>query len=133
MTMIECKTTRAGELEQRVAVRTHTFAVDGSVAAGGADAAPNPHDYFDAALAACKAVTATMYAEHKGIPLERGEGECESDATHEREGRYAYRVKLTWIGANLTDEQRAGLHRAAKACPISKLMTTSEITIETIE
>jgi len=44
---------------------------------------------------------------------------------------YAFRVELTFHGV-LSDEQRTQLHRAAAACPITKLMTTAEIRIATI-
>lgn len=32
----------------------------------------------------------------------------------------------------MTDEQRAALHQTVAACPIHKLMTTSEVEIETL-
>ena len=36
---------------------------------GGESSAPSPHDYFDAALGACKALTLKLYAQRKEIPL----------------------------------------------------------------
>lgn len=32
---------------------------------GGDDSAPSPHDYFDAALASCKALTVRLYAQKR--------------------------------------------------------------------
>jgi putative redox protein len=72
------------------------------------------------------------YAKRHAMPLERVECVVESDDSHEREGVYTFRVQLTFHGP-LTDEQRTQLHRAAAGCPITKLMTTAEIRIETIE
>ena len=47
---------------------------------GGEDSAPSAHDYFDASLAACKALTAVWFARRNGIPLERVESHVERDA-----------------------------------------------------
>jgi len=91
---------------------------------------PSPHDYFDAALASCKALTAIWYAKRRGIPLERVATRVERDDHAEREGQYRLRVHLDFQGP-LTDEQHALLRRAADNCPIHKLMTRAEITIET--
>ena len=97
---------------------------------GGESSAPSPHDYFDAALGACKALTVKLYAQKKGIPLTGVTVEVKHDATEEQQGKYALHVKLTLKGV-LTDAQREELHRVADKCPVHKLMTTAEITIET--
>ena len=97
---------------------------------GGESSAPSPHDYFDAALGACKALTVKLYAQKKDIPLTGVTVEVKHDATEEQQGKYALHVKLTLKGV-LTDAQREELHRVADKCPVHKLMTTAEITIET--
>lgn len=56
--------------------------------------------------------------------------EVTHDSTEEQKGRYTLNVKLTLKGV-LTDEQREELHRVADRCPVHKLMTTAEVTIET--
>lgn len=131
MSTIETETIVAGEYPQTVRVRNHAFTADASVSSGGNDTAPGPHDLFDASLAACRAITAMWFAKRKGIPLERVDTRVESDDTDERKGVYRFRVHVSFHGP-LTDEQRAALHRAADACPITKLMTKAEITIENI-
>ena len=98
--------------------------------AGGRDEAPSAHDYFDASLAACKSLTAVWYAKRNGIPLERVESQVERDASEERKGRYVLRVRLKFHGP-LTDEQKKRLYDAVSRCPVHKLMTTTEIAIET--
>lgn len=97
---------------------------------GGESSAPSPHDYFDAALGACKALTVKLYAQKKDIPLTGVTVEVKHDASEEQQGKYALHVKLTLKGV-LTDAQRDELHRVADKCPVHKLMTTAEITIET--
>ena len=130
MNTIDTKTIRPGEFPIDVRVRTHTFTADASVGAGGNDSAPGPHDYFDSALAACKAITALWYAKRHDIPLERVETHVESDDSEERKGVYKLRVRVELIGP-LTDDQRAQVQRAIAACPIHKLMTTADVQIET--
>lgn len=56
--------------------------------------------------------------------------EVTHDSTEEQKGKYKLNVKLTLKGV-LTDEQRTELHRVADKCPVHKLMTTAEISIET--
>lgn len=129
MNAIDAKTVRAGEYPLDVRVRKHTFTADASVSAGGQDSAPGPHDYFDSALAACKAITAMWYAKRHGIPLERVESHVESDDGDERKGIYKMKVRVELFGP-LTDDQKAQVQRAIAACPIHKLMTTSDVQIE---
>ena len=56
-----------------VHVRKHIIPADGSLEEGGSDAGPSPHDLYDAALAACKALTVVWYAKRKAYPLEQVE------------------------------------------------------------
>jgi putative redox protein len=130
MRTVDCETERAGEYPQRIRVRErHELRGDEGPANGGQDTAPSPHDYFDAALASCKAATALWFAKRKGIPLERVEAHVDRDDGEERSGRYKLRVRMAYHGP-LTDEDRARLDAAVARCPIHKLMTTSEIEIE---
>ncbi|MDE1166291.1 MAG: OsmC family protein [Pseudomonas sp.] len=108
----------------------HELFTDLPTSLGGDDSAPSPHDYFDAALGACKALTLKLYAQKKGIPLTGVTVEVKHDASQEQKGKYLLNVKLTLKGV-LTDEQRAELHRVADRCPVHKLMTTAEVSIDT--
>jgi len=129
MNEIDTRTIRAGEYPIELRVRKHTFTADASVGAGGQDSAPGAHDLFDSALATCKAHTALWYAKRHGIPLERVESHVESDDSQESAGVYKIRVRVELFGP-LSDEQRAQVQRAIAACPIHKLMTTSDVQIE---
>ncbi len=128
--MIDCETERPNEFPQILRVRKHTLHADVGAALGGADSAPGPHDYFDAALAACKALTATWYAKQKNIPLERVETHVERDDAKEREGTYVLKVKVAFHGP-LSSEQRKKLYEVVAKCPIHKLMTTTDVVVET--
>jgi putative redox protein len=130
MNVVDCETERPGEFRQVVCVRAHTFNSD-SGPTDSVDSAPSAHDYFDAALATCKALTATWFARRNGIPLERVESHVERDDSQERAGVYRLRVRVAFHGP-LSDEQRATLARAVSHCPVHKLMTTTEVQIETV-
>ncbi|GAB2838073.1 OsmC family protein [Pseudoduganella ginsengisoli] len=110
-------------------VRNHIISVDGTLEEGGDDAGPNPHDLYDAAISACKALTVVWYAKRKGYPVEDVQVTTERDASEERKGVYRLATTLHLTG-NLTDAQRAELLSAAQKCPVHKLMTavTTEIT-----
>jgi len=119
--MIKSATTHG--TKQTVTIGAHELAADLADSGG-----PSPHDYFDTALATCKALTAHWYAKRHDIPLERVEAEVQRDQTDERKGVYRLAVKVEFHGP-ISDEQRAALYRAIGACPIHKLMTTSEVVI----
>lgn len=130
--IVECASIDAGAYPQELRTRSHVFRADVGRESGSADSAPSPHDYFDAALASCKALTAIWYARRHGIPLERVATRVERDDHSERQGQYRLRVHVDFQGP-LTQDQRALLRRAADNCPIHKLMTRAEIAIETID
>ena len=112
-----------------VHVGTHLISADGTLEEGGSDAGPSPHDLYDAAISACKALTVVWYAKRKAIPLEDVRVTVDRDASEERKGVYRLATTLHVTGA-LTDAQREELLTVAQKCPIHKLMTavTTEIT-----
>ena len=128
--MIHSETEVPNSYPQVIKIRKHTLHADVSESLGSTDSAPGAHDYFDMALAACKTLTATWYARKNQIPLERVEARIERDDSEERKGKYVLKVRLAFHGP-LTPEQRLRLYNAISACPIHKLMTTSEVVIET--
>ena len=106
------------------------LATDMPTELGGESSAPDPHDFFDTALGACKALTVTQYARARGMPLTGIKVAVSRDASKEREGHYTLAVSLTLEG-ELTDEQRAKLLAIADKCPVHKLMTSTEIHVDT--
>jgi putative redox protein len=118
-------------LLQRISIGPHTLHSDVSVELGGAGAAPEPHDLFDAALGACQALTLALYAKQRGLSLEGLDVQLSRDDSQERQGVYRLDVELTLHGA-LDDAQRQQLLRIADKCPIHKLMTSSEVQVSTL-
>lgn len=125
---IELQRIPGAPMAQTVHIREHEFVVDGSVEEGGADGGPNPHDLYDAALGACKALTVLWYARRKGIPVQDVQTVIERDASAERLGTYRLVARLQ-VSGDLTDAQLSELQAAAHKCPVHKLMTavTTEI------
>ena len=119
---------RTAKMRHIVAVRNHRFAVDELEAVGGEDSGPTPHDLYDAALAACKALTVLWYANRKQIPVEDIEVTVERDDSEERKGTYRLRTMLALTGP-LSAAQREELLNVAGKCPVHRLMTqvTTEI------
>jgi len=128
--MVDCESEEPNLYPQVLHIRKHTLRADVGAESGSTDSAPGAHDYFDAALAACKTLTAMWYAKRNGIPLERVESHVERDDTGERQGTYVLKVRLAFHGP-LTDDQRIKLYNAVGHCPVHKLMTTTDVRIET--
>ena len=112
-------------------VRNHIISVDGTVEEGGSDAGPSPHDLYDAAISACKALTVVWYAKRKGYALENVEVTTERDDSEERKGVYRLAATVHLTG-DLSETQRAELLSAAQKCPVHKLMTAVTTEISTV-
>ena len=122
---------RAHKMQHTVHVRDHAFAIDEPPSNGGEDLGLTPHDVYDSALGACKAMTVLWYANRKQIPVEDIRVTVDRDDSAERQGVYRLRVTLAVTGA-LSDAQRQELLKVAEKCPVHKLMTvvTTEVVTE---
>jgi len=132
--------TRQGRFQQSVAVGPHRFLADEPVKVGGMDSGPGPYDLLLAGLGACTAMTLRLYAEHKGLPLDRVSvtlthgkihaADCEHCET--REGKIDRIERAITIDGELDAEQRKRLMEIADKCPVHRTLT-SEIDIRTVE
>ncbi|MCE9662425.1 OsmC family protein [Halomonas sp. M5N1S17] len=104
--------------------------VDVPRAFGGEGSAPDPHDYFDLSLGACKAITAQMYAKRKQWPLEGVSVTINRDDSEERKGTYRLEVVMTFHGID-DPAQRQRLEEISHKCPIHRLMTSSTVEVTT--
>lgn len=122
------------KMKHTVQVRQHRFDMDEPEANGGEDLGITPHEVYDSALGACKAMTVLWYARRKQIPVEEIEATVERDDSDERRGTYRLTVHLR-LGGTLTDAQRQELLNVAEKCPIHKLMTqsTTEVTTRLVD
>lgn len=128
---IELKRTQHSATAQTVSIGKHSFTADMTIAEGGAEAGPSPHDLYDAALGACKALTVLWYANKKGIPIDDIHTSITRDSSAEKSGVYRLDATLR-ISGDLSDAQLQELAAVAGKCPLHKLMTavTTEITTE---
>jgi putative redox protein len=119
----------SAELRQLIHIGVHQLPTDLDATMGGEESGPSPHDLYDAALGACKALTILWYAKRNNIPVQMMEILVDRDTSREREGTYRLDTRLNLTG-NLSDSQRQTLLRVAAHCPIHRLMTevTTEIT-----
>lgn len=121
----------SGLMKHNIQIREHTLIADVDAGMGGEDAGPSPHDLYDSALGACKALTVLWYAKRKNIPVDNVEVVVERDSSEESKGTYRLKTLLSVTG-DLSDAQREELLKVAGKCPVHKLMTqvTTEITTD---
>lgn len=112
----------AQKMKHTVHVRQHAFTVDEPDSNGGEDLGPTPHEIYDSALGACKALTMLWYARRKQIPVDDIQVSVERDDSQERQGLYKLRAVVHISGA-LSEAQRQELLVVAGKCPVHKLMT----------
>lgn len=127
---VELNRDKTYDLAQGVTIGRHALIADATHAEGGDDAGPSPHDLYDAALGACKAITVMWYARKKGIPVEDVNTVVTRDDSGERAGIYKLTATLQIRGA-LSDAQLQELEAVAKKCPVHKLMSTVTTEIAT--
>ncbi len=121
---------RTHKMKHTVHVRHHSFAIDEPPSNGGEDEGITPHDVYDSAIGACKAMTVLWYAQRKQIPVDDIRATVERDDSEERQGTYRLRVTLSLTGP-LSDAQRAELLAVANKCPVHKLMTVATTEVHT--
>jgi len=126
-------------LQQQVITEGHSFISDEPIKLKGDGLGPNPYDLLLAGLGSCTSMTISLYARHKGIPLESVEvklnykriydqdcQDCEADQKFLH--KITKQIKLT---GDLTDEQRARLLEISSKCPVHKTLT-SRIMVEDV-
>ena len=87
---------------------------------GGLGSGPDPYEVLAAALGACTSMTLRLYAERKGIPLER----VQVSVRHRRasiESKDRFERTITLEGP-LDADQRARLLMMAERCPVHRTL-----------
>lgn len=114
---------------------THTFTADEPIPVG-TDAGPDPYALLLGSLAACKVMTAHMYAERKGWPLESVELALDIQCIHARDCEVCESdpdAKINLIEGqiafhgDLTAEQRERLREIADKCPVHRTLTSETV------
>ncbi|MGF1629437.1 MAG: alpha/beta fold hydrolase [Kiloniellaceae bacterium] len=130
--------TGEGKFTQRIAAGPHTLRADEPESVGGLDSGPSPYDFLLAGLGACTAMTLRLYAERKGLALERtrvtlshAKVHAEDCATCEtKEGKIDRIERVIDMTGELSPEERRRLLEIADKCPVHRTLQ-SEVQIET--
>jgi uncharacterized OsmC-like protein/fermentation-respiration switch protein FrsA (DUF1100 family) len=130
--------TREGKFTQQVVMGKHSLHADEPVDAGGLDRGPGPYDLLLASLGACTSMTIRMYADLKGLPLQRVTVELQHEKIHAqdcadcntREGKIDRIERLIDLEGDLVESQRAKLIEIANKCPVHRTLH-SEVKIST--
>lgn len=120
--MIQLQKNDTGIYRQRIRIDGHEILADVKADIGGEDSAPDPHGLLDSSLAACTAITLTMFAKRRGMPLDSVNIDIERDDSKEKSGEYSLAMKIEFVGA-LSDEQKQQLAGIVEKCPIHKLLS----------
>ena len=115
-----------GKLKQIIEIGNHQIIADEPLSVGGDDQGPGPTELLEAALGSCTAITVTIVAQRKQMPLKDVRVEITPEKTTE-----AYRLhrKIELVG-DLTAEQREYLLGIANKCPVHKILS-GKIEIDT--
>ncbi|MEL6891519.1 MAG: bifunctional alpha/beta hydrolase/OsmC family protein [Actinomycetota bacterium] len=129
--------TAQGPFLNHVVVGSHHLLADEPTSIGGFDAGPAPYDFLGAALGACTSMTLRMYADRKGLPLDRVTVEVDHAKVHADDcvecadnetltGRSGmidrFERRITIEGDELTDAQRQRLLEIADRCPVHRTL-----------
>jgi putative redox protein len=130
-----------GGYHTSITARHHTVHADAPIADGGTDTSPTPEELFLGSLGACAAMTAKMYANRKGWPLldvevaldvERKPREAYPDVPGDAPFVHEVSEKITLIGPDLTDEQRARILEIMGRCPVRRIVTGPVFILEEV-
>ena len=130
--------TGTGKYAQAVSVGgKHGLLADEPVHYGGTDTGPSPYDLLLAGLGACTTMTLRMYADRKGLPVDRlavtlshkkiHAEDCESCET--QTGKIDRIERLIDITGNLDPDTRARMLEIADKCPVHRTLH-SEVLVE---
>lgn len=130
--------TEAGKFTNTIVTGSgHVIAADEPQSVGGDDTGATPYDFLLSALGACKTMTMRMYADRKGLALERAEVRLSHDKIYAKDCENCettsgkidqIKAEITLTG-DLNDDERQKIFEIAERCPVHKTIT-SEIIIE---
>ena len=124
-----------GGLHHEVFVGSHRLSADEPPHLGGSDQGPNPYDLLLASLGACTAMTVTMYAQRKGMPLRGVTTRLRHSRIHaddcaacETEKGKLDSIELSIeLDGPLRDEQRSTLLEVSHKCPVPRTPTPEKV------
>ncbi len=130
--------TGEGKFANRVSIGgEHQLLADEPVTYGGSDTGPSPYDFLLTALGACKSMTMRMYAERKGIAMDRCRVMLRHDKIHAKdcadcatETGVIDDISIDIeIAGEMDDETRRRVADIADKCPVHRTLH-SEVRIK---
>lgn len=134
--------TLTGGTEVTVSNGRHSWKADEPAEKGGTDTGPTPYEMLLGSLAACTAVTLSLYVQHKGIELEGVEAEYEFDRVHADDCRDCEQETTGFIDrissavrlrGTFDDAQKARLAQIVRRCPVHKTLEKGVHMVDTVE
>jgi len=130
--------TGEGKFTQRIAAGAHRLRADEPESFGGLDSGPSPYDLLLAGLGACTSMTLRLYAERKGLTLEKTRVTLAHEKIHAEDcadcetkaGKIDRIERVIELSGQLSDDERRRLLEIADKCPVHRTLE-SEILIET--
>ena len=104
-----------GRYAQRITAGRHVLTADEPTSIGGDDTGPNPYDLFLAALGACTSMTLRMYADRKGLPLQRTTVRLRHDRVHAKDCAKSSRTRGRSAGSSANSTSRVRSPRSTVA------------------
>ncbi len=126
--------TGQGRYQAMVKAGPHRLLADEPTDVGGLGSGPSPYEYLSAALGACTVMTLRMYAERKGIALDRASvrvlhnkvhaADCEActEEARTRGGKIDLFERFLTLEGELDAEARARLVEIAGKCPVHRTL-----------
>lgn len=132
--------TGQGMFLNHVVAGAHQFLADEPQSAGGFDAGPSPYDLLAAALGSCTSMTIRMYAQRKGIALDRVLVDVDHHKVHLHESAQAVKGNAALIDrferrivleGELSDGDRQRLLAIADRCPVHRTLKAGATIVTT--
>ncbi|MEN8106797.1 MAG: bifunctional alpha/beta hydrolase/OsmC family protein [Pseudomonadota bacterium] len=135
---VRVRETREGRYSQEISNGRHRILADEPEEDGGNDTGPSPYELILAGLGSCTAITLRMYAERKGLPLERVTVTLTHNKVHAEEcrscesstGKLDIIERSIELEGSLTEAQRERMLYIADRCPVHNTLH-SEVSIRT--
>lgn len=108
-----------GKLKQDISNGRDQIVADEPVEIGGEDSGLTPFDLLDAALGSCTALTVTLVARRKQMPLTDVRVEVGSESV---DGVHRMHRRIELVG-DLSEEQKTYLLGIANKCPLHKILS----------
>jgi putative redox protein len=128
--LVNVAESEVGRLAQEIQAGRHTWTADEPLGVGD-DTGPTPYDLLLSAVGACTSMTLRMYADRRGLPLERVSVELRHSRHHSADCedaesgscRVEHIERVIRLEGSLDDAQRARLLEIADKCPVHRTLT----------